>query len=289
MKELHPYLSDPERASAFEYLSQQGAGTTRRWAEQLGWKRGKLNRFLDSVRRYRLAEIETTPHGSRFRPCTGVAESIEPKRDQDADKVRPGRDQGATTLGSTGLSGFTGPSARERETGENSVDAAGDTVPWSSIAVRMIPAMNQEFMRMFSDYRPINPDNRGSHRAGHELERAGVEAEWCEQRLRQMCRMFNPSKHGGGEPPRSLRYYAASLIRDWSQYSLPLARVEPASPRAAAPERVDTTAAAQELPDPAPAADPTRWRLEIAADRTRLSRIAPEDVGRALRATGSGT
>lgn len=166
------------------------------------------------------------------------------------------------------------------------VNDNGDSVPWSSIAVRLIPAMNDEFMRLLGDYRPINPDNRGSHRAGHELEQAGVDPEWCEQKLRQLCRVFNPSKHGGGKPPRTLAYYAKTLIREWklweSQYSLPLARVEPSHPEPAPPAHAPVESAAAVLPDPAPATDPTRWRREMTLERSSLTRIDASVVRRAI-------
>lgn len=99
-------------------------------------------------------------------------------------------------------------------------------VPYSVYAVRMIPVMNEEFGRLIGDYQPVRADNRGSHRAGHELEAAHVDMDWCEQRLRELCRAFNPSKHGGGEPPRTLAYFTRGLIRDWRQYRLNLLTVE---------------------------------------------------------------
>ena len=279
---VHPYLQDPERARAFEHLARQTAGTTRQWAEQLGWKRGKLNRFLDSVRRYRLADVETTPFGSRFRPCPGVLETdaaAEPERGRGAVMAGPQPDHGRTTLGSTGFTRSSGPS--ERKPGTASGNDAGEAVPWSALAARMIPVINEEFTRLLGEYRPIRPDSIGSHRAGHMLEKAEVDEVWCEQRLRQLCRVFNPSKHGGGEPPRTLAYFVGGLIRDWQQYSLPLL-TKATSPAPAPPSPTPRPVhVAERLPDPAPASDPTRWRREISLERKDLSRIGADDVRRA--------
>lgn len=276
----HPYLRAPDRARAFEHLSANPSGDTRTWAEELGWKRGKLLRFLDGVRRYQLADIETSRFGSRFRPCAGAINSSGPKADQNATGAGPWSDRSATTLGSAGVTRVTGPS--ERKAKRPSVShTAGDAVPWSSIAVRMIPVMNEEFSRLLGEaYRQILPDNRGSHRAGHQLEAAHVDPDWCEQRLRLLCRTFNPSKHGGGQAPRTLAYFTTGLIRDWRQYTLPLlARVATSTP-APAPAAPPPTAV-ELLPDPAPAADPTRWRREISLERKDLSRIGADDVRRA--------
>lgn len=194
--------------------------------------------------------------------------------------VPASRDSG-TPLGSTGVSGVTGPSdrtAKRRSVSHN----AGEAVPWSSIAVRMIPVMNEEFARLLGDaYREILPDNRGSHRAGHQLEAAHVDPDWCEQRLRLLCRTFNPSKHGGGQAPRTLAYFVGGLIRDWGQYSLPLlARVDTPAPTPVPP--AGPPRAEEQLPDPAPASDPTRWRREISLERKDLSRIGAEDIRRAI-------
>lgn len=130
-------------------------------------------------------------------------------------------------------------------------------VPWSVFASRLIPVMNEEFGRLLSDYLPVRPDSRGSHKAGHELEAAKVDPEWCEQRLREMCRAFNPSKHGGGEPPRTLRYFVGGLIRDWRQYRLNLLTVErgcenkaAVPPREAEPEKPLESASPPAPPQP---------------------------------------
>ncbi len=153
-------------------------------------------------------------------------------------------------------------------------------MPWSAIAVRLIPVINEELTRLLGDYRQIRPDNRGSHRAGLQLEAANVDPDWCEQRLRLLCRTFNPSKHGGGQPPCTLAYFAGGLIRDWGQYSLPLlARVDTPAPIPTPPAKPPR--AEEQLPDPAPASDPTRWRREISLERRDLSRIGADDVRRA--------
>lgn len=221
----HPFLTDPERRRAFEHLCAVPTGSVRTWAEQLAWSRQKMERFLMSLVRYQLGEVITTPFGSTFRPSATpitafpqkVYSGILPVSDtsRDASRFRPG------PLGSTGVKS-TGPSARTRKPGANSVTE----VPFSFYASRLIPVMNEEFGRLLSDYLPVRPDSRGSHKAGHELEAAKVDPDWCEQRLREMCRAFNPSKHGGGEPPRTLAYFERGLIRDWRQYRLNLLTVE---------------------------------------------------------------
>lgn len=209
---MHPFLADPERRRAFDLLTAVPTGSVRIWADRLGWTKDRMQRFIDGLRRYRLGEVITCANRSTFIPasdiltvaeCSGLSRTV------------------AAPLGSTGVKS-TGPSASTRKGSSN----GASEVPWSSYAVRLIPAMNEEFGRLIAEYRPVRSDNRGSHRAGHELESQRVDPDWCEDRLRQMCRAFNPSKHGGGEPPRTLGYFTRGLIRDWRQYSLNLLSVE---------------------------------------------------------------
>ncbi len=216
----HPFLADPERRKAFDLLTAVPTGSVRIWAEQLGWSKDRMQRFIDGLRRFRLGEVITCANRSTFIPadiltvadCRGLSRTVAPP------------------LGSTGVKS-TGPSARTRNSGANSVTE----VPFSIYAVRMIPVMNEEFGRLIDGYQPVRADNRGSHRAGHELESANVDMDWCEQRLRELCRAFNPSKHGGGEPPRTLGYFTRGLIRDWQQYRLNLLTVERSEEKVAVP------------------------------------------------------
>lgn len=256
----HPFLADPERQRAFDHLTAVPTGSVRAWAEQLGWKVGRFRRFLDSLIRYRLGEIETTPFGTTFKPI--------------AHKVRPCGARVAHTLGSTGVKS-TGPSARTRKPGANSVTE----VPWSAFAVRLIPAMNEEFGRLIADYQPVRADNRGSHRAGHELEAARVDPDWCEERLRQMCRSFNPAKHGRGEPPRTLAYFTRGLIRDWQQYWLNLMAVERSGNKAAVPAReAEPEKPLESVSPPAPPQPP----LSVEAQEAWRTAFQTAEPGRRL-------
>jgi hypothetical protein len=68
----HPYLADPERAAAFAYLAANPSGSRARWAKGLTWSPSKVQRFIEALLRFRLAEIEVNPYFTHFKPHVDV-------------------------------------------------------------------------------------------------------------------------------------------------------------------------------------------------------------------------
>lgn len=76
--------------------------------------------------------------------------------------------------------------------------------------------MNDVFTARFADgYRAVLEDNRSSIDAALRLEVAGVPLDRAEAFLAAQCRLFNPSKHGKGELPRSLAYFERGIVKAW--------------------------------------------------------------------------
>lgn len=76
--------------------------------------------------------------------------------------------------------------------------------------------MNSSLHQRFSEtYRPVLPDNRSSIEAALRLDVSGVPADRAVFYLEEQCRLFNPSKHGKGELPRSLAYFERGILKAW--------------------------------------------------------------------------
>jgi hypothetical protein len=80
----------------------------------------------------------------------------------------------------------------------------------------LIKAMNVALLVRFPEsYQQVMLDNRSSVGAADRLELAGVPADRAEVHLQEQCRLFNPSKHGKGELPRSLAYFERGILKAW--------------------------------------------------------------------------
>jgi hypothetical protein len=226
---MHPFLEDPENARAYAHLLAVPIGSLRTWAKDLNWSAGKLQRFIAALRRYRLGSVESCKHNSVFRPLNGKTPGKThppPKNpppfasDHDvhrsvSDRIDAHRCASAAPLGSSGLVG-------------KEPSAAG-----SEYSNTLITAMNAALSARFLDgYRPVLIDNKSSIEAAHRLEHAGVPADRAVAHLEIQCRLFNPSKHGKGELPRSLAYFERGILKAWrseAQLEIPLMQLERAS------------------------------------------------------------
>lgn len=224
----HPFLADPENARGYAHLLAVPLGTVRTWAKSLGWSRSKTQRFLASLSRYQIGEVQSCKTHSVFRssitPYHPKGDKAPPvAQTHDVSRCVPGRPgvsrRVPAALGSTGLEAKE-PSAK--------ADAAG-----SEYSRALITAMNEALLARFKEsYRPVLLDNRSSIRAATRLELAGVPLDKGEAHLLVQCRLFNPSKHGKGELPKSLAYFERGTLKAWrteAQLQIPLMQLERSS------------------------------------------------------------
>lgn len=208
---MHTYLQDPENARAYAHLIEFPIGSVRKWAKALGWSDGKMQRFLGALRRYRLGSIETCQHHSVFRPLNGKKEAFPHPTPVSPPPLAPPHEVHRSAsvridahrcvsapLGSSGLV-------------DQQPSAAG-----LEYSTALIKAMNDALVARFADgYRAVLPDNRSSIDTATRLELAGVPPDRAEAHLLEQCRLFNPSKHGKGELPRSLAYFERGILKAW--------------------------------------------------------------------------
>lgn len=212
----HAFLQDPEHARAYAHLSAVPIGSVRTWAKSLGWSNGKMQRFLGAIRRYRLGDVQSCDRHSVFRPLNSP---INPKgEDANSPPAKVHRfvsvrtDAHRPPLGSSGLS-------------TKQPSAAG-----SEYSTALITAMNDALSALFKEsYRPVLLDNVSSIETAQLLESAGVPVDRAEAHLLVQCRLFNPSKHGKGDLPRSLAYFKRGIMKAWkneAQLEIPLMQLE---------------------------------------------------------------
>jgi hypothetical protein len=85
-------------------------------------------------------------------------------------------------------------------------------------AAHCIRAINEGMLaNLGPEFRPIMLDNRRSAKAAAALIAAGVELPFAIQEIRKGCLLFNPSKHGGGNPPGTLAYFEKSVLKAHSK------------------------------------------------------------------------
>jgi hypothetical protein len=219
----HPFLADPERAAAFEQLAANPSGSIRGWAKLLGWEATKAKRFVQSLIRYGLADIQSCRHGSVFRPLSdplGVAPrgaTDRPTPPQTATHRHTSKPRHLAVLGAAAESSRPSLDTGLLDTGSRDADAK-----------RLIGAMNEALGSSIGDsYVPVAEDNRGSHRAAEKLFVAGVPMDFAIAQLIRDARRFNPSRHGGGDIPRSVGFFVKGIITAWGRQreQLPLPRI----------------------------------------------------------------
>lgn len=214
---IHPYLIDPERAQAFAYLVANPWGSRVRWAQALRWNPSKLQRFIDALVRFRLAEIEVTAGcPTHFKSLIDPPISSRSGSDPTPIKNRSAADQPYPEASRSGSS----VSRCGNKPQQNSGNAE---------AMTCIATVNEVLLANFgANYEPIRPDNFGSHRAVVAWIQAGMSLEDMTRLLRQKAAAFNPEK-SGGELPRSLGYFTKWMLKEWAierrQIPLPLMTV----------------------------------------------------------------
>lgn len=187
----HPFLQDPEHLRAFQQLTAVPTGSVRKWEQLLGWKPGRLQRFLASLVKYELAEVESCRQHSVFHPRvsvagrSGVMRSVAPPNQGQCSGLTASR---------------FGKKPTEKQEG----------------AELLIAAMNEVLVANHPDhYVPVQADNFGSHAAARRwLVDEKIPLEEAIVLLRRRAAGFNPSKING-DMPRSLGFFTKSLIAEW--------------------------------------------------------------------------
>lgn len=214
----HPYLASPENAAAFAYLAANPSGSRARWAQGLGWSPSKVQRFIEALLRFRLAETEVLKgyNLTVFKPLVDPPVS-------DRSATGPRADRARSAAGQPHLEASRSGSSVSRC---KSAPANGGNAE----AMTCIAVVNEVLGSNFGDnYAPISPDNYGSHRAVLQWIAAGMSLEDMTRLLRQKAAAFNPEK-SGGDLPRSVGYFTRWMLKEWAiekrQLPLPLMTVD---------------------------------------------------------------
>jgi hypothetical protein len=193
----HPYLADPERAAAFAYLVANPSGSRARWAKGLSWSPSKVQRFIEALLRFRLAEIEVNPYFTHFNPLVEVEP---PKLSAVSDRSAPGQQpiKNRSAAGQAHLEALDSGYLVSRY-GKAPAKNGGNAEAMTCIAV-----VNEVLGANFGqNYTPISHDNHGSHRAVQHWIEVGIPLDAMTRLLRMKAAVFNPSKING-DMPRSL-------------------------------------------------------------------------------------
>lgn len=206
----HPFLLDPDRARAYRILCDHPSGSTRSWADQIGWTRAQVRGFLAALTKFGLAEVTPLGRlGSVFRPGeTGLdrAPLGETGRDRATEPVYPRAP--TDVLGSSGLTASRCALAR---------------VDVDNCAELAITAANDPF-RGLSEWWPISLDHQGSHVMVEGWLGKGIPPEDIVRLVAMRARKWNIEKAGG--PPRSLGapWFKNGVPADWRMEKVEAAR-----------------------------------------------------------------
>lgn len=190
---MHPFLQDQENLRAFLQLTASPTGSVRKWEQLLGWKAGRMQRFLANAVKYGLAEVTSCPQHTTFRPLQTVAD----RSGSMCSVVPRNQEQG---------SGLTA-SRLQRSAVENRNGTPG--------AELLIATMNQG-MKRFDSYLPVSADNYGSHRAAKHWLDTGIPLEEAIVLLRRKVAAFSLDK-SGDEYPRGLGYFTKVMLVEWKR------------------------------------------------------------------------
>jgi hypothetical protein len=191
---MHPFLEDPENLRAFQQLTASPTGSVRKWEQLLGWKPGRMQRYLASLAKYGLAKVESCKQHSVFRPLSGVADCSVVSRSVAAP-VKQGH-----------CSSLTKTSLRQRPRGK-AAEQPGTEL--------LVDTMNQS-MKRFGSYLPVLSDNFGSRRAAKRwLVDQGIPLEEAITLLYRAAEAFDLDLAPGHDYPESIAYFSKFVIARW--------------------------------------------------------------------------
>jgi hypothetical protein len=215
----HPYLADPERAAAFAYLSANPSGSRARWAKGLTWSPSKVQRFIEALVRFRLAEIEVVRgYFSVFKPL------IEPPSLDPFGPINDRSETGPKPINNRSDSGRAHLEALDSGYLVSRYAKAPPKNGGNAEAMTCIAVVNEVLGANFGEhYTPISHDNHGSHRAVQHWIEVGIPLEAMTRLLRMKAAVFNPEKING-DMPRSLAFFTKWILKEWAieQRQLPL-------------------------------------------------------------------
>lgn len=190
---MHPYLQNEEHLLAFQHLTARPTGSVRKWEQLLGWKPGRLQRFLTVLVKEGLAEIETCHRHSVFRPLVTVA-----GRSVAMRSVAPPNQEQCSGLTA---SRFRRPPAKwEKQPG----------------AEDLIDVVN-EGLKHHASYLPIRSDNYGSHQAARRwIVDRRIPLEEAIGILTKKVNAFDLDK-SEGEFPRTIGFFTKAVLAEWGR------------------------------------------------------------------------
>lgn len=230
MSDLHPFLQDPENARGYAHLLAVPIGTVRTWARSLGWSRSSMQRFLASLCREHLGEVQSCKTHSVFRPLSGKTKGFPHPPPISPPAIAQNHDVARCVPGRLGTSRYVPAALGSSGLGGKEPSATAPATAGSEYSRALITAMNDALSARFKEsYRPVLTDNDSSIAAADRLDKAGVPVGNAEAHLLVQCRLFNPSKHGKGELPKSLAYFERGILKAWkteAQLTIPLMQLE---------------------------------------------------------------
>lgn len=202
----HPYLRNEDRRKAFLDLVTCPGGTYRGWADRWNWTLARVQRFIRTLAKEKIATSVRTGWGTlveiRYEADT------EPIQVSDTNPIRSAR---TTDTRPIRLGSKTGKQLNLETRTANSNTRSIECDNYTSV---LIDTMNEILSHRFgAEYRPVMSDNRRSAEAVIQLRTAGVPLAFAREELQKNCRLFNPSKHGRGNLPGTLGYFEKGIIK----------------------------------------------------------------------------
>jgi uncharacterized protein YdaU (DUF1376 family) len=196
---------------------------------------GKKWKTVGEFVREQFAELEDDPSRIRNGEQWELYQASMAKHEA---RVRAGKTGGeAKAKGKQTGSNASPPSERDHSNqnqnhSQNQNENYKQPRPSSEYSDQLIDAMNETLLnRLGSEYHLIKRDQYGSREAAERLQKAGVPLTAALRILRTQCYQFNPSKHGKGELPKSLRFFEGGILHEWKSEPKPLGElVEAAIP-----------------------------------------------------------
>lgn len=206
----HAFLLDPDRARAYRILCDHPSGSTRSWADQIGWTHKRMRGFLASLTKFGLGEVRALgKQGSVFEPCP-----IVPDRAPSCPTVPEGTGEPFYPCAPTDVLGSSGLTASRCALARVDVDNCAELA---------ITAANDPF-RGLSEWWPISLDHQGSHITVEGWLAKGIPPEAIVRLVAMRARKWNMDKAGG--PPRSLGapWFKNGVPADWRMEKIEAAR-----------------------------------------------------------------